>query len=98
MYIQISEDFRKKSKSAVFSISIFIIVYCLLFLLTVLLAVGCVASGIWIIVVKPMFLTVMLGAGLAGTGLFVFYFIIKFLFKKHINDRSYLRRSGGEND
>lgn len=90
MYIQISEDFKKKSKSAVFAITIFIIVYLLMFLLTVILAIGCITGGIWLIAIKPMFLTLMLGAGLAGTGVFVFFFIIKFLFKKHINDRSYL--------
>lgn len=90
MYIQVSEDFKKKSKSAVFAITIFIIVYLLLFLLTILLAIGCIVGGIWLIAIKPMFLTFMLGAGLAGTGIFVFFFIIKFLFKRHINDRSYL--------
>lgn len=90
MYIQVSEDFRKKSKSAIFAISIFIIVYILMFLFTILLAMACIGVGIWLIAIKPMFVTIMLGLGLAGTGLFVFYFIIKFLFKKHINDRSYL--------
>lgn len=90
MYIQVSEDFKKKSKSAVFAITIFIVVYLLMFLLTVLLAIGCIVGGIWLIAIKPMFLTFMLGAGLAGTGVFVFFFIIKFLFKRHINDRSYL--------
>ncbi|SHG50655.1 M48 family metallopeptidase [Chryseobacterium vrystaatense] len=90
MYIQVSEDFKKKSKSAVFAIAVFIIVYILMFLLTVLLAFGCIAGGIWLIAIKPMFLTIMLGAGLAGTGGFIFFFIIKFLFKRHINDLSYL--------
>lgn len=90
MYIQVSEDFKKKSKSAVFAITIFIIIYLLMFLLTILLATGCIVGGIWLIAIKPMFLTLMLGAGLAGTGVFVFFFIIKFLFKRHINDRSYL--------
>lgn len=88
MYIEVSRDFKKKTQSAVFSIAIFVFVYILLFLLTVALALGCIAGGIAIIAAKPMFLTLMLGAGLAGTGLFVFFFIIKFLFKKHINDRS----------
>lgn len=88
MYIEVSQDFRKKTKAAVFSIAIFVFVYILLFLFTIALALGCIAGGIAIIAAKPMFITLMLGAGLAGTGLFVFFFIIKFLFKKHINDRS----------
>lgn len=90
MYIEVSQDFKKKAKAAVFSITIFIFVYLLLFLFTIALALGCIAGGIALIAAKPMFITLMLGAGLAGTGLFVFYFIIKFLFKKHINDRSHL--------
>lgn len=88
MYIEVSQDFKKKTKAAVFSIAIFVFVYILLFLFTIALALGCIAGGIAIIASKPMFITLMLGAGLAGTGLFVFFFIIKFLFKKHINDRS----------
>ncbi|UFH33640.1 M48 family metallopeptidase [Chryseobacterium sp. C-71] len=90
MHIQISPDFRKKTKAAVSSIVIFIFVYILIFLFTILLALACIGCGIWLIAAKPMFLTLMIGAGLAGTGFFVFFFIIKFLFKKHINDRSYL--------
>ncbi|ROI01215.1 hypothetical protein EGI16_18715 [Chryseobacterium sp. G0240] len=90
MYIQVSEDFKNKSKSAILAIGIFVIVYILLFLFTVLLAVACIGGGILLIIAKPMFLTLMLGIGAAGTGVFIFFFIIKFLFKKHINDRSHL--------
>nr|WP_314498992.1 M48 family metalloprotease [uncultured Chryseobacterium sp.] len=90
MHIQVSQDFRKKTKEAVSSIVIFIFVYLLIFLFTIALALACIGAGIWLIAVKPMFITLMLGIGLAGTGIFVFFFIIKFLFKKHINDRSYL--------
>lgn len=90
MYIEVSQDFKSKTKAAVFSITVFIFVYLLLFLFTIALALGCIAGGIALIVAKPMFITLMLGAGLAGTGFFVFFFIIKFLFKKHINDRSHL--------
>lgn len=90
MHIQISQDFRKRTKAAVSSIVIFVFVYIFIFLFTVALALACIGSGIWLIAAKPMFLTLMLGIGLAATGLFVFYFIIKFLFKKHINDLSFL--------
>ena len=90
MYIQVSEDFKKKSKSAILAISIFVLVYILMFLFTIILAVACIGGGILLIITKPMFLTLMLGVGAAGTGVCVFFFIIKFLFKKHINDRSYL--------
>ena len=88
MLIEVSQDFKKKTKAAISAITVFIIVYLLLFLFTVALSIGCIVGGIALIITKPMFLTLMLGAGLAGTGVFIFYFIIKFLFKKHINDRS----------
>ena len=83
MFIEVSKDFRNKARSAIFAIVVFILVYLFLFLFAVALAVGCIVGGIALIIAKPMFLTLMVGAGLAGMGGFVFYFIIKFLFKKH---------------
>lgn len=88
MNIEVSKDFKKKTQSAVIAIVVFILVYLLLFIFTTALAVGCVVGGVALIIAKPMILTFMLGAGLAGMGVMIFYFIIKFLFKKHINDRS----------
>lgn len=90
MLIQTSADFRKKSKAAIFSIILFIIVYILLFISAIALTVGCVVGGIMLIAAKPMFFTLMIGLGLASFGLLIFYFLIKFLFKKHVNDRSFL--------
>ena len=88
MLIQVSQEFRKKSNAAVFSIILFIIVYILLFLGAIALTAGCITAGIFIIAAKPMFFTLMLGLGLASLGIMISYFLIKFLFKKHINDRS----------
>ncbi|KQR91997.1 hypothetical protein ASG01_13445 [Chryseobacterium sp. Leaf180] len=90
MQIQVSHDFRRKASSAVSSIVIFIFVYFLIFIFALALAGGSVVVGIWLIAAKPMFFTLMAGAGLAGCGLLVFYFVIKFLFKKHVNDLSHL--------
>jgi len=88
MFVQVSSDFKQKSTSAIIAIILFIIVYILLFLSAIVLTVGCIAAGLWLIRVKPMFFTVMIGIGLAGLGILISYFLIKFLFKKHINDRS----------
>jgi len=90
MLIQTSQDFRKKGQAAVFSIILFVIVYILLFISAIALTVACVTGGIMLIAAKPMFFTLMIGLGMASFGLLIFYFLIKFLFKKHINDRSYL--------
>jgi len=90
MLIQTSADFKKKSKAAIFSIILFIIVYILLFIAAIALTAACIAGGIFLIAAKPMFFTLMIGLGMAIFGIMIFYFLIKFLFKKHINDRSYL--------
>jgi len=62
----------------------------LLFFSAIALTIGCIAAGLWIISIKPMFFTVMIGIGLASLGVLISYFLIKFLFKQHINDRSNL--------
>lgn len=90
MLIRVSPEFRKKAKAAVFSIALFIIIYILIFLSAIALTIGCITAGIFLIAAKPMFFTLMIGAGLAGFGIMISYFLIKFLFKKHINDRSSL--------
>ncbi|MDP9954625.1 Zn-dependent protease with chaperone function [Epilithonimonas hungarica] len=88
MFVQVSSDFKQKSTSAIIAIILFIIVYILLFLSAIALTIGCIAAGLWIISIKPMFFTVMIGIGLASLGILISYFLIKFLFKKHITDRS----------
>lgn len=88
MFVQVSSDFKQKTTSAIIAIILFIIVYILLFLSAIALTIGCIVAGLWIISIKPMFFTVMIGIGLASLGILISYFLIKFLFKKHITDRS----------
>ena len=88
MFVQVSADFKQKTTSAIIAIVLFIIVYILLFLSAIALTIGCIAAGLWIISIKPMFFTVMIGIGLASLGVLISYFLIKFLFKKHITDLS----------
>jgi len=88
MFVQVSADFKQKTTSAIIAIILFIIVYILLFFSAIALTIGCIAAGLWIISIKPMFFTVMIGIGLASLGVLISYFLIKFLFKKHITDRS----------
>ena len=88
MFVQVSADFKQKTTSAIIAIILFIIVYILLFFSAIALTIGCIAAGLWIISIKPMFFTVMIGIGLASLGILISYFLIKFLFKKHITDRS----------
>ncbi len=104
MYIQVSEDFKKKSKSAIVAITIFVVVYILLFLFTLLVTIACVVGGIALIIAKPMFLTLMLGVGAIGTGVFIFFLSLNFYSKTHYRQKSSygnhkIRRAGAfQND
>ncbi|WP_300670109.1 M48 family metallopeptidase [Soonwooa sp.] len=90
MYIDLSENFKKQNKKAVWAIVSFIIVYFLIFLFSCALTAACIFGGLSLIIAKPAFYTLMVGAGLIGFGGFVFYFVIKFLFKKHENNNANL--------
>ncbi|WP_336516493.1 M48 family metallopeptidase [Pollutibacter soli] len=90
MNLNISSDFRKMAIRAVLHISLFILVYiALVFTATALMAL-CVFAGISLILIKPGFLTIAIGLGLAGMGVFVLIFLIKFIFRKYVTDRSHL--------
>ena len=90
MNVPVSAPFRKQAAKAVFSIIFFIIIYFLLVLLAVGFIILCGWAGIMIVGIHPSFLTLMVGLGLAGMGIMVFAFLIKFIFKKHRKDRSHL--------
>ncbi|MET0244440.1 MAG: M48 family metallopeptidase, partial [Flavitalea sp.] len=64
----------------VVTIVLFFVVYLLLIILAGLLAAFCIYGGISIIIAVPKFLTLLLGAGLVGVGVMVFFFLIKFIF------------------
>lgn len=86
----VSSTFKKMTIKAILSVFFFLIVYIFLILsgigITVLAAVG----GVAIIAAKPMFLTIMIGAGLLCMGILVLIFLFKFMFVKHKVDRSHL--------
>lgn len=98
MFVQVSTDFKKKTTSAIIAIVLFIIVYILLFFSAIALTIGCIVAGLWIISIKPMFFTVMIGIGLASLGVLISYFLIKFLFKKHITNLSDLTEITRKNE
>lgn len=77
--------FKKEASKAIFSIVLFIFVYVLLVALAGGLAALSVYLGVAIIIARPMWITLLLGAGLIGVGIMVFAFLIKFLFAKSGN-------------
>jgi len=90
MNIEVSYNFKKKTTKAIISIALFLIVYILLLFLAIGLTILSVIGGFYIIVAKPMAITLGLGIGLASLGFFILAFLFKFIFKKHKIDRSHL--------
>ncbi len=79
-------------KSEVFKVAgailFFVISYIVLVTAACGLAVLCGFAGIGVIILKPMVITILLGAGIAGMGLMVVFFMLKFIFSRHKTDRS----------
>lgn len=80
---KISPDYRAKLASAIVSISIFFTVYLILIAASLFLIVLLGYGAYSILVLKLSYYTLIAAAGLASIGIFVFYFMIKFIFKKN---------------
>lgn len=76
----VSEQYKKYLSSAVFSTVLFFISYFLLILFALALIVLLGYLAVLILSFKVFFLTIILALALVGTGLVVFYFLIKFIF------------------
>ncbi|SEE61907.1 Zn-dependent protease with chaperone function [Tenacibaculum sp. MAR_2010_89] len=88
--IKLSDDFKKQTTKAIIAIIFFVFIYMLILIMSVGLTALCVYLGIMLIVMKPMFITIGLGIGLASLGFFILIFLLKFIFKSHKIDRSHL--------
>ncbi|MFN6945433.1 MAG: M48 family metalloprotease [Cytophagaceae bacterium] len=88
--IKVSSEFKAQTTKAIISINLFILIYLLMLVFAVGLTVLCVYGGIMLIAIRPMFITIALGIGLASLGILVLFFLLKFIFKSHKVDRSHL--------
>ncbi|MBO9594903.1 MAG: M48 family metalloprotease [Niabella sp.] len=88
--IELTDDFRRRTRQAILAIIAFILVYLLLVILGLGFAVACVYAAIELVARIPRFLTVMLGIGLAALGVFVLMFLFKFMFSAKKTDRAHL--------
>jgi len=82
----------KEYKQEVLKVSGAIMLFFIVYICLVVLAAGLAALvsfiGIEMIIIKPMFFTLIIGAGMIGLGLMVIYFLIKFIFAIKKYDRS----------
>ncbi len=83
-----SPAFKKQAVRVVMFILLFFTVYVLLLLIAVAFAIACMYGGLMLIATRPSFITIMLGLGLMGLGLAVFFFVIKFIFAAARNENS----------
>lgn len=82
------KEYKQEALKVTASILFFTIVYLGLITLAVLLAAFVSFIGIQLIILKPMFITLMVGIGLIGLGVMVIFFLIKFIFTSKKIDRS----------
>lgn len=83
-------SFNQQLRNAILAIGLFIFVYLILLLTGSLIALFALFGGFALIAASPSLLTILLGLGIIGMGVFIFVFLIKFLFKKNVIDRSHL--------
>lgn len=88
--ITVTPAFKKQAQSAITAIILFAITYILLLVFAVGLTILCVYGALEFVINYPRFITLALGLGLAGLGVLVLIFLIKFVFKSHKVDRSHL--------
>ena len=88
--IAVSSAFQKMTTQAILSIVFFLIVYVLLIVLGISITILAAYAGLQIIIVKPAFITLMIGAGLLSMGILILIFLFKFIFSKKEVDRSHL--------
>lgn len=88
--VAVSATFKKMTIKAILSVLFFFVVYLVLILSGIGITVLAGYAGIMIIIAKPMFITIMIGAGLMCMGLLVLIFLFKFIFAKNVIDRSHL--------
>jgi Zn-dependent protease with chaperone function len=88
--IQLSKEFKTRATKAIFALSFFVFTYLIILILAAFLTGLCVAGGISLIAIRPMFITIALGIGLASLGVLILIFLLKFIFKSHKIDRSHL--------
>ncbi|HPZ86710.1 MAG TPA: M48 family metallopeptidase [Flavihumibacter sp.] len=86
--VVITPSFRREVIQTAGRIIQFTIVYCIMVCLGLALAAACVWGGIMVVIGIRNFLALMLGLGIAGLGLMVCFFLLKFLFTVNRTDRS----------
>lgn len=81
-------ELKKQATNTLLSIFVFILCYVILIAASLALTAVLTVAGIAIMTIGINSLTVIVGVGLIGIGLFVTFFLIKFIFSRSKTDRS----------
>lgn len=88
--IKISPEFKNHTIKAVLAIALFLLTYLLMLILAIGLTVLCFHGGIMLFDTFPGLFNLVIGLGMTSTGVLVFFFLLKFTFKRYKIDRSNL--------
>jgi Zn-dependent protease with chaperone function len=89
--VKTSAKFKSEATKATLSILFFLLSYLLILMLAIGLAVACVVGGFLLITYNFNGFTIMFGLALAGMGLLVLFFLLKFIFTSDKTDTSHYR-------
>ncbi len=89
--VKTSAKFKSEAAKATLSILFFLLSYLLILMSAIGLAVACVFGGIMLVTLVFNGITIMLGLALAGLGLLVLFFLLKFIFTSDKTDTSQYR-------
>jgi Zn-dependent protease with chaperone function len=88
--VTLTKEFKNSAYKAIFSITIFVLVYFILLASAIAITIYASYFGIYLIGFKATLLTLVIGVGLISVGVLILIFLLKFIFKRHKTDRSNL--------
>jgi len=88
--IKVSRNFKNQALRAILSILLFVIIYLMLFAVAIGIFIACGYIAFLLVTTKASFATLALGIGLVAVGVFVLYFMMKFMFTGNKSDYSHL--------
>jgi Zn-dependent protease with chaperone function len=86
--VKVSDNFKQQVVKTVYALVLFVLIYLLLVISAVALTLLLAAGGIAVVMLKPSFLTLVVGFGLVSIGILIIIFLLKFMFSGNKVDRS----------
>ena len=88
-FIKPSPEFRNSVSGVILAVVIFFLFYLVLIAIAASIMISAVWAGVSIIVLKPSFITLAVGAGIIALGVMFFVFLFKFIFSRTKNENPF---------